>query len=190
MHSLSSLQQASVGLLLILLMIATRGHHVATLQHLPSASWAVFFLAGFYLRPAWALPVLLALAGILDFAAITWGGVSNFCVTPAYGFLIPAYGSLWLAGRGYARRHRAQLNTLLPFAGYAMGGALACELFSSGGFYFYGGRYDAPTLAEFASRLLQYFPGSLENLAFYLGIAVGVHAALVAASGNRRTQAQ
>ncbi|WP_234406193.1 hypothetical protein [Methylobacillus glycogenes] len=54
----------------------------------------MFFLAGVYLRPVWAFPALLALAGGLDLAAVTWGGVDNFCTSPAYGFLLPAYGTL------------------------------------------------------------------------------------------------
>ena len=41
-------------------MAATRLHHFAVL---PDASWAVFFVAGFYLRrwTAWAFPLLMAL---------------------------------------------------------------------------------------------------------------------------------
>jgi hypothetical protein len=63
-------------------MAATRGYHFVTTEHLPSASWAAFFLAGMYLGSRWVFPVLLAEAALLDFAAITWGGVSNFCVSP------------------------------------------------------------------------------------------------------------
>lgn len=188
MYPLSHRQQAAAGLVLILLMIATRGQHAASLQHLPSASWAVFFLAGFYLRPAWPFPLLLGLAVALDFAAIRWGGVSGYCVTPAYALLLPAYASLWLAGRGYARRHQERPATLLPLTGYVLGGALVCELISSGGFYYFGGRYSEPSLAEFGSRLVQYFPGSLANLAFYVALAVVVHAALAATSRIRGIQ--
>ncbi|MGH8472507.1 MAG: hypothetical protein ACREVJ_08675, partial [Gammaproteobacteria bacterium] len=53
----------AIGLTLALLMAATRSHHFAATLHLPDASWAVFFLAGFYLRPLWVFPALLALAG-------------------------------------------------------------------------------------------------------------------------------
>ncbi len=43
---LSKQTQIVIGLVLVLLMAVTRGHHFATLNHLPGASWAVFFLAG------------------------------------------------------------------------------------------------------------------------------------------------
>ena len=49
------------GLLLVLLMVGTRINHFAPI---PDASWAVFFIGGFYLRSwtRWAFPLLMALA--------------------------------------------------------------------------------------------------------------------------------
>ena len=76
--------QIVIGIALATLMAVTRGHHFGTLEHLPSASWAVFFLAGLYLSSRWVFPALLAEAALLDVAAVTWGGVDNFCVSPAY----------------------------------------------------------------------------------------------------------
>lgn len=55
---------------LAVLMIVTRGHHFTSATALPSASLAVFFLAGFYLRSLIALPILIVLAGALDVAAV------------------------------------------------------------------------------------------------------------------------
>lgn len=179
MLTLSTRNQIFVGLALAAALTLTRGQHFATLHSLPGASWAVFFLAGVYLRPLWALPALLALTWFLDFAAFTWGGASGFCLTPAYVFLLPAYTSLWLAGRWYAAHHRFAWATLVPLAGCIVVGAAVCELFSSGGFYFFSGRFNEPTLAEFGARLAKYFPSYLGSLAFYVGIAAVVHALLV-----------
>ncbi len=179
MLTLSTRHQIFIGLSLLLLMITTRGHHFATLEHLPSASWAVFLLAGLYLRPVWVFPALLALAGSLDYAAITWGGVSNFCASPAYPMLLPAYGSLWLAGRWYAKQYHAHWSTLVPASLAILLGATVCELFSSGGFYFLSGHFVDPTLTEFGARFIQYFPGSLQSLLFYITIAAVIHLLLV-----------
>ncbi|WP_126453642.1 hypothetical protein [Sulfuriflexus mobilis] len=175
MLTLSPRNQIIIGLVLTLLMIGTRGHHFATLEHLPGASWAVFFLAGVYLRPAWVLPGLLALTWLLDFAAFTWGGASGFCLTPAYIFLLPAYSALWFSGRWYTNRHRFEWRTLMPLALAMLAGAAVCELFSSGGFYFFSGRFTAPNFAEFAMRLVTYFPAYLQSLAFYVGVASVLH---------------
>lgn len=170
------------GIALATLMAATRGHHFGTLEHLPSASWAVFFLAGIYLSSRWVFPALLAEAALLDFAAITWGGVDNFCVSPAYGFLLPAYGALWCAGRWYAGRHQERVAMLLPLAVSLFLGTALCELISSGGFYFFSGRFEQTNLTQFASRLVEYFPRSFSSLLFYVGIAGVIHALFSAAS--------
>lgn len=172
----TSPQQWLIGTALFMTVVVTRGHHFANLAHLPDASWAVFFLAGVYLRPFWMLPTLLVLAASLDYVAITRYGVSAFCVSPAYGFLLPAYSALWLAGRWYAGRHYFARSTLLPLSLSMLTGAMICELLSSGGFYFFSGRFAEPTLAEFGARLLKYFPSDLQSMTFYVGIAAMVHA--------------
>jgi len=184
MPNLNTRQQLAVGIVLAAFMAFTRSHHFAGLHHLPDASWAVFFLAGLYLRPVWAFPALCAVAASSDFIAITWGGVSSFCVSPAYAMLLPAYGALWMAGRWYAGRHSARVATLLPLVLAVLAGTVACELLSSGSFYFFSGRYADPSLAEFISRLVKYFPHALSSMALYIGAATVVHAALVAVSGR------
>lgn len=186
MLTLSTRYQRVIGACLALLMLATRGQHFATLHSLPSASWAVFFLAGVYLRPAWVFPALLVEAAFLDFAAVTWGGVSSFCVSPAYAFLLPAYAALWLAGRWYARRHRFAWRTLPMLAAAMLVGAIASDLFSSGGFYVVSGRFAEPTFAGFGARLLTYFPPYLQSLTFYIASAAAVHALFGLAGGTSR----
>lgn len=186
MLTLSKRDQIVIGGVLLALLIATRGHHFPTVkQLLPSASWAVFFLAGTYLRPAWPLAALLAVASLLDYAAIAWGGVSSFCVSPAYVALIPAYGALWLTGRWYAGRYAFRPSTLLPLAGSVLAGTVVCELISSGSFYFFSGRFAEPTLAEFAVRFAKYFPSSLSAIAFWVAVAALIHALAITARRHR-----
>lgn len=174
----------AIGLTLALVMAATRSYHFATVTHLPDASWGVFFLAGFYLRPLWMFPVLLALAGMSDYVAIGRFGVSDFCMSAGYGFLVPAYGALWLAGRWYAGRHRFARSTLIPLAGSLFLGAAVCELIWSGGFYFFSGRFAETSLIEFGGRLAKYFPPSLESMAFWVGIAMVLHILFTLAASN------
>lgn len=183
MSTLSARHQIYLGLSLAALMAATRSQHFADLHHLPEASWAVFLLAGFYLRPVWAFPALCGVAAAVDWLAIGVGGESAFCVTPAYAMLVPAYGALWLGGRWYSHRHRDQLATLLPLTGALLVSAFAAELISSGSFYFLGGRFAETSLAEFAVRLGQYFPANLGALALYAALAVLLHA-LVTRAGQ------
>lgn len=197
MLTLSTRNQALIGAVLTLLLIATRGQHFATLHSLPGASWAAFFLAGVYLRPVWVLPAMLTFVWGLDFAPHLLSGASlteivrgsqAFCLTPAYVFLLPAYGALWFAGRWYAGRYRFEWRTLAPLGAATLLGAAICELLSSGGFYFFSGRFAEPSLAEFAARLVTYFPRYLQSLAFYVGITAVVHALFGLARGANTTR--
>jgi hypothetical protein len=164
-----------LAVVLSLLMWLTRGQHVASLTHLPDASWAIFFLLGFYLRQRMMLPLFLAQAALVDYFAITHFGASDYCVTSAYVFLLPAYSALWLSGHWYATRCQLHIRTLPLFAATAMTGALICELISSGSFYFLGGRFADTSLRELVSRLVQYFPADLSGVALYLGCAALIH---------------
>ncbi|MBK8274541.1 MAG: hypothetical protein IPK92_01560 [Nitrospira sp.] len=175
MRAFSVRTQLVIGVVLVVLMGVTRGYHFAPLEHLPSASWAIFFLAGVYLPSRWVFPALLAEAAALDFAAVTWGGVSNFCVSPAYGFLLPAYGTLWFAGHWYAERHRDTVATLVSLTMSVVVGTAVCEMISSGSFYFLSGRFEPTGVAEFARRFMEYFPRSLSSIAFYICIAGMIH---------------
>lgn len=177
MLTLSFRNQIIIASLLALLMILTRSHHFASIHNLADASWAIFFLAGIYLRSAWSLPGFFALSWWLDFAAYTWGGVSDFCLTPAYVFLLPAYASLWLAGRWYAKRYQFAWSTVLPLSISVMAGLVLCELFSGGGFYFFSGRIAETSLVEFGEQMIKYFPLYIETFVFYVSIAVMIHTA-------------
>jgi hypothetical protein len=179
MLKLSTRNQAIIGLVLVLFMSATRGHHFATLAHLPGASWAVFFLAGLYLRSIWTLPGLLALTWLLDYASFTWGGSSGFCLTQAYVFLLPAYAALWFSGHWYAKQYHFEWRTLMSLSAAVLVGSAVCEVFSSGGFYFFSGRFVDTSFTEFAGRLIKYYPSYLQSLAFYVAIAAVVHTSIV-----------
>ena len=109
-----SRSELAIACALAALMAATRFHHFGSAFHLPDASLAVFFLGGLYLRRTAAFGAYIGLAALLDYVAIVHGGVSDWCVTPAYAFLLPTYACLWWAGvwcsrhdrhgwRGYAR---------------------------------------------------------------------------------------
>lgn len=170
--------QVAIGTVLITTVVATRGTHFATLQSLPDASWAAFFLAGIYLSSRWALPGLFAATWVTDVVAYYAGGAGGFCFTPAYLFLLPAYAALWAGGRWYAQRHLLAWRALTPLGTAALVSVTVCELISSGSFYFFSGRFVDTTLAEFGARLTLYFPQSLQAFAFYIVVSAVTHALL------------
>ncbi len=181
MHVLSTRAQLAIGIVLILLMAMTRGQHFASVQNLPSASWSIFFLAGFYLRPRWMFVLLFAEASVLDFGSLASGSISDWCLSPAYWALVPAYGSLWLAGRLFAGWQRDDLRSLGVLTLTLLVAACAAYLISGGAFYFFSGRYPEPTLAGFLPRIAHYLPRHLGNLAFYVGTALVLHVGIVSA---------
>ena len=111
----------------------------------------------------------------IDFSAFKWGTGSDYCLTPAYAFLIPAYSALWLSGFWYARHYQFSLQTLLPLMTSVFVGALLCELISSGSFYLLSGYFSQPSVTEFIGREMVYFPAYLLSMVFYIALAALIH---------------
>ena len=72
----------------------------------------------------------------------------------------------------------------LALAASVLVGALACEAFSSGSFYWLSGRFAEPTLAEFALREAQYFPAYLATMAFWIAATAVGHVSVVTLRGH------
>lgn len=181
-----------IGAAVAALMAATRFHHFGSAAYLPDASLAVFFLAGFYLRSAWALPLLLLEAAAIDYLAISVGGVSDWCITPAYALLVPTYASLWLGGRWYAHLYRPVGRTLLTLGGVLLLTASAAFLISNWGFYFFSGRFGDMNWLEYAGQIARYFPLYVGGAFLYVALAATLHALSLAlgATGLDRRPAE
>jgi hypothetical protein len=177
---------ATVGLALALAMAATRFHHFGAATYLPDASVAVFLLGGFYLR-RWAVFVaFVAEAALIDYLAIAHGGVSDWCVTPAYPFLIPAYACAWVAGAWYARRFLPDWRTVAQLSGALIAGVSAWFLISNASFYLFSGYFPEVSWTEYAARVAKYFAPYLGVACAYVALAAIVHA--LAASTVRASQ--
>jgi hypothetical protein len=178
----SQTKQIGIAASLALLMAATRFHHFGSAVSLPDASLAVFFLAGFYLSglrtaSVFAFIFLLLEAGGIDFYACAVRGVSDFCVSPAYWFLIPTYGVMVWAGRWSAARARNNARGLGLFAGASFVSTSVAFLVSNGSFYLFSGRYPGMGVSEYAVRVAQYYPLYLGSALMYLGAALLIHVA-------------
>jgi len=180
--TLSNSQRAGIFVILALVMTATRVNHFAAL---PDASWAVFFVAGFYLRGAarWAFPLLIALAVLIDFFVITSQGIdfwSHYCVSAAYWFLLPAYFALWLGG-SLLRRLYAGLGvrTLGLLAVLLFAAVSVCYLISNGSYYWLSDGWLTPgkvrSFAGWTENLGDWYLPYLRTSAIYVGIAAALH---------------
>lgn len=155
MNIKQGLKPESLPILLITLMVMTRFHHFGDVLHLPDASLAVFFFAGFYRKKA-LLGFLLGLAALIDFIAIK-NGTSGWCVTPAYVFLIPTYATLWFAGRIAARFNTGKVSDLVKSLGLLMLSASMAFVISNASFYAFSGKFDALAMADYVAEIQQYF---------------------------------
>jgi hypothetical protein len=161
-----SLKTFSLPMLLLMTMALTRFHHFGSAHSLPDASLAVFFFAGFFPRRALFF-MLLAEAVLIDYLEITHG-TSSFCVSPAYIFLLAAYGVMWGAGRWAAMAGR-NVKTLLSASLALLLATSAAFLISNGSFYLFSGRFAELNWYDYATGVQQYYPPYLAYTLIYAG---------------------
>ncbi|MOA41253.1 hypothetical protein D3C78_1631950 [compost metagenome] len=88
----------------------------------------------------------------------------------------------------YARLHRDAWVSLGSLLASVLTSSFVCHLLSSGGFYFFSGRYLEANLAGFLPRIATYYPQSLQALALYVGLAALLLAAAYAFKQLRRAE--
>ncbi|WP_426690093.1 hypothetical protein [Rhodanobacter ginsengiterrae] len=179
-------QRLGILLALAAVMAVTRIHLSLLHHNVEDASWAIFFLAGFWLRGAgrWAFPLLMAEAVLIDYLVISGQGIdfwSHYCVSVAYWFLIPSYFSLWLGGSWLAKH---QVGLRLPTLGMAAVALVVswavCYLVSNGSFYWLSNSVPLPrSAAAWSANLLDWYLPFLQTTALYVGLGAIVHVLVI-----------
>jgi len=154
-------------------MLATRAFHVGSALHLPDASWAAFFIAGYYLRCA-SSGVLLLEAVAIDVVYLLNGGNPD-CFSGAYGFLFATYLALWMGGAWAARAQGSHLARLqrVTLAWFAAAGV--AYLISNGSFYWIADVVTHRSLEGWARNAAQWAFGFIVQPLVYVGLAALVH---------------
>lgn len=180
----NSSQRAAILVVLALLLVTTRLHLPATLTHfggIPDASWAVFFLGGFYLRgwSRWAFPLFMALAVLVDYVVISGQGINfwtHYCVSPGYWFLLPAHLALWTGGLMARRYYSDRFGRSLAIVVVSLFASVAvCHLLAQGSFYWMSSSVSEPSLAGWWKNYSDWFLPYLRVAAIYVGLAVIAH---------------
>ncbi len=182
MNTLTKNQTWLIAGLLLSILVVTRAHFFT---HIQDASWAIFFMLGFYVRKAIGFPIFWLVAFAVDLLVIESKGGQSYCFTVSYPFLIPAYASLWIAGRWFAGRYSENLRGLLYFVAAAVVGITVCDIISSGGFYWFSGRFENVNFSEFAGRIARFLPMFMKTTMIYLAIAAVVHIVVIQAGKLR-----
>jgi hypothetical protein len=195
MTILNQLQKQWVLIVLIFLMAATRFHHFGSLSFLPDASLAVFFLAGLYMMGNSAsagdtagksvmqffsgglliFSLLIFEAGLIDYIAINYGGVSDWCITPAYMLLIPTYALMFFAGKWSARYNPFTIPGTFKMAVVIFIASTLAFLVSNGSFYLFSGRYEEMSWLSYAEQVAAYYLPYAGYTLLYSGLFLAIH---------------
>ncbi|HEY2036405.1 MAG TPA: hypothetical protein VGG96_05285 [Steroidobacteraceae bacterium] len=164
---------------LAVLMAVSRSGHIGSAWSPPDASWPVLYLAGFYFgrQWRWALPTLLCTAIVVDFIVIKDFGVSSYCVTAAYAFILPAYSLLWLGGAWLRRQYHHQILDLVRCAASLGVAASLCFLVTNASFYWLGSRVPDPTFTGWWASCARWYPDFLGVSFTYIAIGAVLQAA-------------
>lgn len=171
------LQRAIVLSLLMLLMAATRTHVFTHFTPVPDASWAVFFIGGFYLRTwtRWAFPLLMALAVLVDWFVISGQGISfwsHYCMSAAYWFLIPAHLAMWMGGLWLRRHYQgASVAALARLAVSLFVATALCHLLAQGSFYWISSSVAEPTFPGWWKNYSDWLLPYLRSTAMFVTVA-------------------
>ena len=185
-------QARRLGILiaLMLVMAATR-IHLSLLHHsVMDASWAVFFLAGFWLGGAGSaasrygiFALLMAEAVVLDYLVISGQGIdfwSHYCVSIAYWFLVPAYLALWMGGSLLRTAYRGLRVREVALLAAALVVSLSVSyLLFNGSYYWLSDTWmDAGKVRSFGGwieNLGDWYLPYLRTSAMYVAVAAALH---------------
>lgn len=177
-------RETYIGLAILAFMILTRSHHFGaaikviltgsnhfgSYLSLPDASWPMFFLAGLWTR-ALLWPVLMMVgAFIVDYLVIQ-GGVSSYCFTPGYVFLVPTHLALWGTGRWASFNVGFKPMQLMRTVFALAIGCSAAFVISNAGFYWFSGYFANLSAFAFADAVAQYFPKYMSVSSLYVAAA-------------------
>jgi hypothetical protein len=186
----SSSRDAVIGVLFVIAMWLTRSHEIVSVLKFPDVTLAAFFLAGIFTRRSFTPALLLINAALIDYVAIVHGGVSDYCVTPAYVFLIPTYLTLWGCGRWVQLQPVGTWRSLMRSAIALSLGVLGAFFISNASFYAFSGYFREMSALTYATSVVRYLPGYFEGTLIYAGVVLGSVAAWRGARELRTIRAE
>ncbi len=162
---MTAIPRPAVFLALLALLAVTRFGHFGSAISLPDASLAVFLMGGLWLGGLRCFAAYAIVAFGIDVALAKTAIEAGWCLTPAYGGLVAAYGAVWLFGRLLAKSPELPVLRLATVAVLAVA---AHFLISNLAFWAFSGYFGQMTLTAYAAAVVKYFPPYAMTTAFYL----------------------
>ena len=165
-----------IFVILSALMVMTRPYHFASALHLPSASLAVFFLGGFFLKTNKTFWGYFALSVSIDLASSYARGAFGDCITVSYPFLVLGYFALWQTGK-WCFFNIQQTNIALAVTKNLVGLFIASSVAfftSNASYYFISGKFPDLSWLQYSSRVAKYYLSYIQSPFLYviLGLAI------------------
>ena len=111
--------------------------------------------------------VLLTEAALLDTIAITHWQVSDYCISPAYIFLIPTYAVMFYTGHWSAKYITFSRHDLVRQFVYLLVAGSIAFFISNASFYLLSGKFPELSIAQYAERVAKYYPAYLSSTLIY-----------------------
>ena len=164
-----------LGWVLVAGILLTRTNHFGTSVRLPDATLAVLFLGGFLgFGTRWLLGAIAA-AFAIDFYAIGFAGVSDYCMSWGYAGLIPTYAVVWWFGQFASKRQNSMsLTTLLSSSVISLSLAF---VMSNAFWYVFSDKVNMLSVLEFSQRVAKYYVPYVGYAMFYLAVTYIGHLA-------------
>lgn len=159
------------------LMIMTRPYHFSSALHLPSASLAVFFLGGFFLKTNKTFSGLFALSVTIDLASSYARGAFGDCITVSYPFLVVGYFVLWQTGK-WCFFNVKQTNIALAMTKNLVGLFIASSLAfftSNASYYFISGKFPDLSWMQYSSRVAKYYLPYIQSPFLYVVVGLAIY---------------
>ena len=160
-------------LIILLLMILTRGSHFLTDVSLPDASFALFLIGGILLKkPKWFIS-LFTISVAIDLITLSMNGAYKIPINLGYLGLLPSYGIIWFIG--------SRIANTKSFIKFTICGVLATLigfLISTQTYNLLSGTFPDITIKQSMQTGWEYLPQSLIYTMSYLMAYWGIQALL------------
>jgi hypothetical protein len=170
--------------LFALVILLTRSMQFAFPAAPPDATLALMFLGGMWIRRWPGFVGLMAAAFAADWIATGSLGVPDFCFSPAYAGLVPAYLAVWGCGWWLQRRWpHASLDgsasllrkrwggDLLAWLAAALVATSAAFVISNAFWYTFSESFAGWSVMDFSTRVLAYYPTYAGTVLAYVVLA-------------------
>ena len=157
------LKKYTVTLIIVFLMLLTRGSHLLTAASLPDASFALFLIGGLLLKkPKWFLS-LFTLSVVIDLVTLSMNSTYQIPINLGYLGLLPSYGIMWLIGSRISNT-----NSFLKFTIFGFLATLIAFTVSTQTYNLLSGTFPSITIDQSLQTGWEYLPQTVIYTMSYL----------------------